>query len=84
MQDQISATELAIEAFKKLKEVDSENELLKWMESSDVSGEDFKNRFWDKEEPWENKPGSMVAMRVETNYFLAVKKELKEKFNIEI
>jgi len=84
MQDQISATKLAVEAWNKLKEVDPTNELLKWMESDDISDEEFTNHFWDKEEPWKGKPGSMVSMRVEINYFLAVKKELKEKHSIEI
>lgn len=84
MQDQISATELAVNAWKRLKEIDPQNELLKWMESDDISDEAFINKFWDKEESWKGKPGSMVSMRVETNYFLAVKKELKEKHSIEI
>jgi len=84
MQDQISATNLAVQAWNKLKEVDPTNELLKWMESDDISDEDFKNHFWDKTEPWAEKPGSMVSMVVEANYFLAIKKELKEKYNIEI
>jgi len=84
MQDQISATELAVQAWAKLKEVDPTNELLKWMESDDISDQEFTNHFWNKEEPWQEKPGSMVSMTVETNYFLAVKKELKEKHGIEI
>lgn len=84
MQDQISATELAIKAYQRLKEVDPENELLKWMDSDDVSDEDFVKKFWDKKDPPEKFAGSMVSMRVETNYYLAVKKELKDKFNIEI
>jgi len=84
MQDQISATELAVKAYQKLKEVDPTNELLKWMESDDVSDEDFIKNFWDKKDPPENFAGSMVSMRVETNYYLAVKKELKEKFEVEI
>jgi hypothetical protein len=84
MEDQISATVLATKAWLILKDTDPKNELLKWMESENISEDDFKNHFWDKEEPWQNFAGSMVTMRVETNYFLAVKKELKEKFNIEI
>ncbi|PCI20147.1 hypothetical protein COB64_02450 [Candidatus Wolfebacteria bacterium] len=84
MEDQISATELAFNAYVKLKKVDPDNELVKVMDSDSVTDEDFINRFWDKEEPWEGKPGSMVSMRVETNYFLEVKKELKEKHSVEI
>jgi len=84
MQDQISATELAVKAYQKLKEVDPTNELLKWMESDEITDEDFIKEFWDKEDSPADHAGSMVSMRVETNYFLAVKKELKEKYGIEI
>lgn len=84
MPDQISATELATEAYQKLKEVGPTNELVEWVESDNISDEEFTTHFWDKKEPWRNEPGSMVSMRVETNYYLAVKKELKEKFGIEI
>ncbi|MBU1727866.1 hypothetical protein KKA39_00970 [Patescibacteria group bacterium] len=84
MQDQLSATMLATLAWQKLKKVDPTNELLKWMDSEDISDEDFIKKFWDKEDPPENFAGSMVSMRVETNYYLTVKKELKEKFEIEI
>jgi hypothetical protein len=84
MQDQISATELAIKAYQRLKQVDPKNELLKWMESDDITDEEFVKKFWDKKEPSTNFAGSMVSMRVETNYYLAVKKELKDKFNVEI
>ncbi len=84
MQDQISASDLAIKAYQKLKEVDPENEILKWMDSDDISDEDFIKKFWDKTESSKNFAGSMVSARVETNYYLAVKKELKDKFNVEI
>lgn len=84
MQDQILATELAVKAYRKLKEVDSENDLLKWMDSEEITDQDFIEKFWDKNEPPENFAGTMVAARVETNYYLAVKKELKNKFNLEI
>lgn len=84
MQDQISATELAVNAWIKLKEVDPTNDLVKWMESDEISDQEFIKNFWDKSEDPNTLPGSMVSMRAETNYFLAVKKVLKEKHNIEI
>lgn len=82
MEDQMSAIEMAVKACAKLGEVNPEHDLIKIM--SEGSDEDFIKRFWDKEVEYNKFPGSMVAMRVETNYFLAVKKELKEKHNIEI
>ncbi len=84
MQDQISATGLAIEAYKKLKEVDPMNELLKWMESDEITDEDFTNKFWNREDSYRNHAGSMISMIVETNYYLAVRKELNEKFGVKI
>lgn len=83
MKDQVSATEMAMRAYKKIKEIAPDHELTKIMEPS-ATDEDFINRFWDKEESRRNFPGSMVAMRVEINYFLAVKKFLKEKHGIDI
>lgn len=82
MQDQISATSLAISALQKIVSVDPNHQLVKDM--TEGSDEDFIKKFWDKPEDPNKLPGSMVTMRVETNYFLAVKKVLKEEYNIEI
>lgn len=82
MQDQISATEMFLLAFKKIHEIEPEHELVKIM--SEASDKEFEKRFWDKEEPTSKFPGSMVSMRLEVNYFLAVKKYLLEKYGIKI
>lgn len=82
MQDQISATSLAVSAFEKIKSVNPDHQLVKDM--AEGSDEDFIKKFWDKPEDPNKLPGSMVSMRVEINYFLAVKKALKEEYNIEI
>lgn len=82
MQDQISATSLAISALQKIVSVDPNHQLVKDM--TEGSDEDLIKKFWDKPEDPNKLPGSMVTMRVETNYFLAVKKVLKEEYNIEI
>lgn len=84
MHDQIAATEMAVKAWKKLAEVNPAHELVILLASDDVSDDDFTNRYWDKEEPWKNKPGSMVSAYVEVKYFLEVKKVLKEEYEIEI
>ena len=84
MLDQQSATNLAVQAYTKLKEVAPQHEYVRLMESPDVSDDQFKDTFWDKPEPWRNLPGSMVSMRVETLYFVAVRKILKKEHNIEI
>lgn len=82
MEDQIVAVEMATKAFCKLHEVEPEHELVKIM----TEGEDdeFVKKFWDKDEDYNKLPGSMVSMYVQTKYFVAVKKVLKEKYNIEI
>lgn len=83
MEDNVAATKLALKAYEKLKEVDPKNELLKWLEP-EVSDDDFINKFWDRDFPWQDRPGSMVATLCEANYFVTVKKELKEKYGVEI
>lgn len=82
MQDQISATDMAINAFKALFQLEPEHELVKIM--NEASKEEFENRFWDKEEPINKFPGSMASMRLEVNYFLAVQKYLLEKHVVKI
>lgn len=82
MQDQISATRLAVSALQKIQSLNPNHQLVKDMIKS--SPEDFIKKFWDKPEDPNKLPGSMVSMRVEINYFLAVKKALKEEYNIEI
>lgn len=84
MEDQISATDMALKAFAKLKEVNPEHELVKLLSSEGVTDEEFYNRFWDKKEPWQKEPGSMVSTYVEVKYFLEVQKVLKEEYEIEI
>ena len=84
MEDQISATKMALKAFEELYKADPEHELVKFFTSDEVSDEAFTNRFWKREKPWEGLPGSMVTMVVETNYYLEVKEVLKEKYAVEI
>ncbi len=81
MQDQISATNLFLKGFQSIVSINPDHQLVK---DIDLSKEDFIKKFWDKPEDPNTLPGSMVSMRVETNYFLAVKKVLKDDYNIEI
>lgn len=46
--DKMAATELAVDAWKRLNEVNPEHELVKFLVSEDVSDEAFNDRFWDK------------------------------------
>ncbi len=73
---------MAVRAYQKLKEYEPQHELVALMESEEISNDDFINKLWDKEESWQKLPGSMVAMHVETTYFLKVRTLLKEKYNI--
>lgn len=83
MQENLDATKLAVGAYQKLKEIDPKNKLLKWLEPG-VSDADFIEKFWDRDFPWQDRPGSMVSTLCEANYFATVKKELKEKYSVEI
>ena len=84
MENQIAASKLAIKGYTELKKVNPDHELVKIMEFDKNTAGAFIKRFWDKKEAPVGFPGSMVAMRVEINYFLAVKKVLKEEYSIEI
>jgi hypothetical protein len=85
MEDQLAATDMAMRAYTKLKELEPTHELVLLMESDDPNADfNFKEKFWDKEERWDNLPGSMVTAYVETKYFVAARKVLKEKYQVDI
>ena len=83
MEDQIAASQMALKAYFQLKKIKPDHELVKLMEPT-TSDEEFTERFWKKEKPPTEFPGSMVSMILESNYFLEVQKVLKEEYQLEI
>jgi len=77
------STTLVMDAFEKLQDLDPEHELLRWL-SPEVSDDDFRDKFWDKEEDWRTLPGTRVTTYVQAGYFLALKAVLKEEHDVTV
>jgi len=87
-----SAVSLANEVAEELRRINPSHELLKfWFLSPEEEKQgktdpekekarniEMKNRFWNRAEPWEKQPGAIVTTVVTTNYYLALKKAIKE------
>jgi len=79
-----SAEKLVYEAAEKLRAIKPNHELLKYLfvpEGEEISDEtekaireEMKHRFWNRDEPWENKPKAMVTAVVMGNYYLALER----------
>jgi len=78
---------LAQEAARRLKELDPTNELLKYLyvpDGEETNDEieaalkvEMKNRFWDRDRPWQGVAGAEMCAVVFGNYWSALKKEIE-------
>ena len=90
-----SAEQLAEESAHELLGLNPQHELLKYWfiteedidsptgkvdpKKEKVNKKEMKDRFWNKNEPWEDQPGVKVTAIVTTNYYIALKEAIENQ-----
>ena len=87
-EEEDAALQMANNAVRELLAIDPHNELLwYWLTPPEGTDDPFdgderkcssarKDRFWQREEPWQEAPGAIVTTIVTANYLLAVEAEI--------